>query len=133
MAANGKIVALQIKIASTWTTVAEAGSASITITRGVTDFTPFINDAQRFIAGTTSASVSAELYFDVTVNSHVAFENAVNLGGLVELRFVLNYPPSTTRIYEGEAIIREFTVTGRAGDLVRAQMNAQFSEPISIS
>lgn len=134
MAANAKVASLSVKIGSTWTTVAEVGTATISVQRGAQEVTEWDNNDAKYLRGVSRTTVQFECYWDVSVSTHTKFESDVITAAETEIRFGLSYPPTpTVRIYEGKCVVTGYEITARNGDLIRANITVQMATGMTVS
>ena len=118
--------------AGTATTVAEVRNFSLEITRDTIETTTMSKDVRSYVAGLSTFSGSADIYFDpdilTTGNAKLITALNPNLGsvgdGPITIELYLN---NTASKFAGEVIITGFTVNSSMDGMVEASISFQGS------
>jgi hypothetical protein len=106
------------------------GSISLSATRSLIEITEFADQRQKFISGNATTTASIEIFYDQTVTSVAAFENAVNASSAA-VAIVITLHASAT--YTGSGYATSISITGSPNEIVRATLEIQFDGAVTIA
>jgi hypothetical protein len=106
------------------------GSISLSATRSLIEITEFADQRQKFISGNATTTASIEIFYDQTVTSVAAFENAVNASSAAVAVVVTLH---TGAVYTGTGYATSISITGSPNEIVRATLEIQFDGAITIT
>ena len=134
MAHNASIAFVQVETGSTYNTVAEVGSATLTLEGSPVDVTEWNDMDANVLYGVRRGRIDLDLFFDVTSGQHTTLENYAAAATTENYKFGLTFPPTpTVRVYSGLGIVTSFIIAAQAGQIIRARATIQFAGPIAIS
>lgn len=104
-------------------TVADCGTASISIQRPSLELTSIGDSAQRFLAGVGGATANLEVFMDLSDAAQAALIANVNSGSVAAAAEII----CDTVTVSGDAFCTGFEITAQAGNIVRANVSLQFT------
>jgi hypothetical protein len=111
------------------TTIYGTGSFSFSNQREAIDVSEIGTVPRTFIAGSTSATASIDIFYDQGVTSHGTLEAFIASGTIASLVI----QSSTAMTYTANAILTGFEITGSAGDVIRAACSFQITGAVTIA
>jgi hypothetical protein len=134
MAQNASIAYVRVETGATYNTVAEVGSATLTLEGSPVDVTEWNDVDANFLYGVRRARIDLDLYFDVTSAQHTTIENHAAAGTTENYQFGLTFPPTpTVRVYTALGIVTAFSIVAQAGQIIRARATIQLVGTITIT
>lgn len=106
------------------TTIADCGTASVSMQRPSLELTSIGDGSQRFIAGIGGATANLEIFHDADSGGHSTLMTNLNTAAAAQTTVITLESGETMT---GSAFVTGYEVTAQAGSLVRANVTLQFT------